>query len=106
MQQCLKAKDDFDATSKNADGTALLLGIKAIMFNFQSQKYLAYSLHELKSRLYTCCPGKFMMTQAYLEQFINTVEVIENSRGSIGNEPGIVRAATLKTRGLSKAAAA
>jgi hypothetical protein len=38
-----------------------------------------------------------------LEQFLNTVEVIEHTGGSVGNEPGILNH-TLQERGLSKIA--
>ncbi len=43
-----------------------------------------------------------MTTQAYLELFQNTVDVIQHSGGAIGNHPGIVN--TIMTRrGLTAA---
>jgi hypothetical protein len=66
------------------------MAIKDLVFNFQSQKCLPQAPHESAQRFYSCRQGKQMTTQAYLELFQNTVDVIQHSRGAIGNHPGIV----------------
>ena len=36
--------------------------------------------------------GKYMTTQAYLEQFQNMIDVIGHTGGMVGHQPGIERA--------------
>jgi hypothetical protein len=89
MRQKLEALSEFEAFSAEGNGIALLKAIKALTYNFQSQKYLPHALHESKRRFYIQSQGRHVTTQAYLEQFQNIVDVIEHSGGGIGSEPGI-----------------
>lgn len=89
MRQKLEALVEFEALSAEGNGIALLKAIKALTYNFQSQKYLPHALHESKRRFYIHSQGQHVTTQAYLEQFQNIVDVIEHSGGGIGSEPGI-----------------
>jgi hypothetical protein len=90
MRQRLEATNDFRRLSSNGDGLGLIMAIKDLVFYFQSQKYLPQALHESARQFYSCRQGKQMTTQAYLELFQNTVDVIQLSGGAIGNHPGIV----------------
>jgi hypothetical protein len=100
MRQKVEATKDFKTLSSTADGLGLLRSIKDLVYNFQSQKYLPQALHESTLRFYFCRQGKHMTTQAYLEMFQNTVDVIEHSGGMIGNHPGIVKM-IMKKKGLT-----
>lgn len=62
-----------------------------IVYNFQDQKYLPMALFESHRRLYGCNQGK-NTPQVYLEQFQNTVNVVEHCGGQVGNDPGIISA--------------
>jgi hypothetical protein len=90
MRQRLEATNDFRRLSSDGDGLGLIMAIKDLVFNFLSQKYLPQALHESARRFYSCRQGKQMTTQAHLELFQNTVDVIQHSGGTIGNHPGIV----------------
>ena len=89
MRQKVEASDNFDSICASGDGLKLLKAIKGIAFHFQSQKYLPHSLYESKRRFYQCHQGKFMSTQAYLEHFQNTVDVVIHSGGMLTGDPGI-----------------
>ena len=88
MRQKVEALATFARMSMDNDGLALLQAVKDTAFNFQSQKYLPHALHEAKRRFYMCSQGKYATTQAYLEQFQNTIDVIEHCGVGIGEEPG------------------
>jgi hypothetical protein len=90
MRQKVEALDDFEAMANAGDGLGLLRAIKNLCFNLHhSQKYVGHAIHESKRRFYQCTQGKHMTTQAYLEAFRNTIDVIEHTGGSIGHEPGL-----------------
>ena len=99
MHQKLEATSIFKDLSANLDGLGLLIAIKDLVYNFQSQKYLPQALHESARRFYFCQQGKQMSTQAYLEMFQNMVGVLEHSGGAVGNHPGIGYA-LIKKHGL------
>ena len=98
MRQKIEAMKDFKTLSSTADGLGLLRSIRDLVYNFQSQKYLPQALHESTNWFYFCQQGKHMTTQAYLELFQNTVDIIEHSGGAIGNHLGM--RALIKKRGL------
>ena len=60
-----------------------------ISYNFQSQKYLPHLLYESKRRFYILFQGRTTATQAYLEQFQNMIDVIQQIGGSIGEDSGV-----------------
>jgi hypothetical protein len=90
MRQRLEATNNFRRLSSDGDGLRLIMAIKNLVFNFQSQKYLPQALHESARRFYSCQQGKQMTTEVFLKLFQNTVDVIQHSGGAIGNHPGIV----------------
>jgi hypothetical protein len=92
MRQKVEATVGYNEISEQANSIELLKIIKTIAFNFQSQKHLPHALHEAKRRCYSLIQTRNMTTQAYLELFQNTVDVIEHTGGSIGVKPGIIRA--------------
>ena len=92
MRQRIEALDTFAEMSRKGDGVGLLKALKAAAFNFQSQKNLEHALHESKRRFYMCSQGKYNTTQAYLETFQNTVDVVEHSGGQLGLDPGTIKA--------------
>jgi hypothetical protein len=91
MKQKVEALPSYQALTDNGDGLALLIAIKDLVYNFQSQKYLSQALHDSKARFYACRQGRQTQASAYMEQFQNTVDVIEHSGGSIGHDPGVLK---------------
>jgi hypothetical protein len=91
MRQKIEALDNHEQMATESDGLGLLRAIKNASFNFQSQKYVAHALHDAKRCFYLCSQSKHMTTQAYLEAFRGTLDVIEHTGGEIGHEPGIER---------------
>ena len=65
----LKGLDTFEDIDTRADGLDLLLAIKGIVYQFNSQKYLCHAVHESLQRLYTLQQGKFASAATYQEQF-------------------------------------
>ena len=100
----LEASDTYNEMSEEADSMKLLKEIRALVYNFQSQKYAPQALHEGKRRFYLLSQDKHSTCQAYLERFQNCVDVIEHCGGSIGQEPGLVRK-VLEDKGLIAEAA-
>jgi hypothetical protein len=92
MRQKIEAAESYTTMSATANSIELLKAIKITAFNFQSQKYLPHALHEAKKTFYLLYQVHHMSTQAYLEQFQNTVHVIEHTGGIIGIEPGMAKA--------------
>jgi hypothetical protein len=96
MQQKIEALSVYKTLTTNGDGLTVLKAIKGLMYNFQSQKYLPHALHESKRRFYLCSQGQHTTASTYLEQYQNIVDVIEHTRGLIGNDPGILEALATK----------
>jgi hypothetical protein len=46
MRQRLEAMRDFRRLSSDGDGLGLIMTVKDLVFNFQSQRYLPQGLHE------------------------------------------------------------
>ena len=91
MRAKIESLDNYVDMSGNSIGLDLLQGIKSIVYNFQSQKFLPHALHDAKRKFYGCYQGKMVTPQAYLEQFQNTVDVIEHCGGTVGTDPGIAQ---------------
>ena len=90
MKQRLESLPTYDKLNEDRDGLGLLIEIKNIAFSFQSQNYLAHSLHDSKRRFYMYQQDKHTTTQAYFNTFINNVKVIEHSGGTVaGRDPGL-----------------
>jgi hypothetical protein len=100
----LEASNTYNKMSEEADSIRLLKEICALVYNFQSQKYVPQALHKGKQRLYLLSQDKHSTCQAYLERFQNSVDVVEHCGGSIGQEPGLVRK-VLEDKGLIAEAA-
>jgi len=90
MRQRLEANESFNQISTKGDAIELLRMIKNTTYDYQSQKSLAHAIHDAKKRLYAFYQPRHMSTQAYYEQFINLVDVVNHIGGSYGIEPGIL----------------
>jgi hypothetical protein len=89
--QELEDNSDFSSLSDSGDGIGLLVLIKVITLNFQSQKYLPHSLHEAKKRLYACIQYRHSSVQTCLEQFQNFVDVIEHCGRHQDHDSGLIK---------------
>ena len=96
MRQKIEAIETYSTVSAEGDSIGLLKIIKAIAYNFQSQKYLPHALHEAKKTFHLLYQPRHMTVPAYLEVFQNTVDVIGHIGGIIGIEPGMKKAYNIK----------
>jgi ribulose 1,5-bisphosphate carboxylase large subunit-like protein len=103
MRQKVKANDAFENISRTGDGLGLLTALKGVVYQFQGQKYLSHALHESMKCYYNCSKGKFAITQAYLEQFQNVIDVVVHSGGEIAGHPAGIRTGIITERGMVKA---
>jgi hypothetical protein len=87
----LEASKTYNVMSEEANSIPLLREIKALVYNFQSQKYGPQALHEGKRRFYLLSQDNHSAYQIYLERFQNCIDVIKQCGGSIGQEPGLVQ---------------
>ena len=85
----LEGTKGYKEVYDDQDGIELLLMIKGIVYNFQSQKYLPQAIHEAKRRFYMLQQGRHTTTIQYLEQFQNTLDVLKHCGGTIGDDPGL-----------------
>jgi hypothetical protein len=88
MRQKLKESHNFTWISATRDAIELLKKVKDITYNYQSKKHLAHAIHEAKRRLYSFVQSRHMATQAYYEQFINLIDVVNHIGGTYGIKPG------------------
>ena len=79
----LEARDNHKAIALGGNSLELLRNIKATAFNFQSEKYGYHGLLEAKRRFSTLRQDRNMTCQAFLERFMNQVDVIEHCGGHI-----------------------
>jgi hypothetical protein len=94
MRQKVEVLTIYETLTTSGDGLALLKAIKELVCNFQSQKHLPHALHESKHCFYHCVQGRHTTMATYMEQFQNIINIIEESGGSIGDDPGILEALT------------
>ena len=85
MRAALLGVPDIEDINEKLDGLRLLKAIKGIVYVFHTQKYLPHAVHESVRRFYCLQQGKTITPAAYQQQFINIVDVIETTGGSIGN---------------------
>ena len=104
MRQKIEADPDFDDYSKERDGLSLLVTIKKICFNFQSQKYSPQSIHEAMRKFYSTYQGQRTTNQEYYEKFKNAVEVVDHVGGFLETSTTINKQAA-KDLGYNYAAA-
>jgi hypothetical protein len=76
--------------SSQGDSIELLKAIKALVYNFQSQKYCPLAIHEGMRQFYLIYQEKYASCQIYLEKFQNCVDVLDHCGASIGQIPGLV----------------
>jgi hypothetical protein len=90
MRARIEALDEYDSMSNKGNSIALLKAIKALVYNFQSQKYRPLAIHDGMKRFYMIHQEKTSTCQAYLEKFQNCVDVLEHCSGTVGHIPGLV----------------
>ena len=85
MIQKLMAMDDFETEIvAKSDALGLLKSIKQIAFNFESQKFEPHTIHDAMKQFYSHKQGPHTTPQAYLEEFINNVDVLTYCGGTLG----------------------
>jgi hypothetical protein len=86
----IEAINGYDAVSAQGNSIELLKAIKALVYDFESQKYRTLAIHEAMRRFYHLYQEKGATCQTYLEKFHNTVDVLEHCGGTIGHAPGLI----------------
>ena len=92
MRSQLLGLSTFDDIDKNLDGLKLLNVVKGIVYQFQSHKYLPHAIHASVRQFYMLQVGKYNTAAAYQEQFLNIVDDIDATGGSIGNHKEVLKA--------------
>ena len=85
----MEAQPTFAALSAAGDGLGLLIAHQTIGVQLPESKNIsptAFTSRNVRFYLFSQKPN--MTTQAYLEAFQNSIDVIEQSGGTIGVEPG------------------
>ena len=88
----IEALDAHKQMFEDGDSIGLLIAIKALVYNYQSQKYKPLALHENMRRFYLIYQERNMTCQAYMEKFQNTVDVLDHCGAGAGNMPGLLQA--------------
>jgi hypothetical protein len=113
MRARLESQSGYRTIEDESKGIELLKMIRTIMFNFQSQRYGPWALHEAKVRFLTFKQDKHMTCAEYQKRFLNNVQVLLHCLGDIGTDSGLVDATldyalptalTRDTRNRSRAA--
>ena len=91
MEAHLQANEDWDEIQHNRDPIKLLKAIRSITFHYESRKDKAHALSDGYRRFYTQFQKKSPTLDEYLEQFKNSIEVIEHCGGILGADPALVK---------------
>jgi hypothetical protein len=67
----LEGHSKYQGVKQDMTAIDLLLLLKEMRFDFQSQKFPAQALHEAYIRFFKCCMDATMTPQTYLEKFKN-----------------------------------
>ena len=85
MRAKIESLEGFDEIKREANGIALLTGIKNICFGaIEANKYRPQAMHENIRRFYHFKQDKFMTESEYLEKFKTLVEVCDSVGCQLG----------------------
>ena len=87
MQQKVESLDTFTAIETANDGIALLVAIKNMSYDYQSQKYRIESITDALYKLMTLRQNQ-LSTQQYYESFTNLLAVYIHCGGATAPDPG------------------
>ena len=94
----LESRPDYEGIKATADPIGLLENIKAVMYQFQVERYGPLALHKAKRRYYSFYQDKNTTCQQYYESFKNNADVLEYAGGALGWEPGLHQSVPKPTR--------
>ena len=86
----LEAISTHEKIASDANCIGLLLNIKDVSYNYQSQKLKRQAQHEAKRRFYVMFQDRTMSVQDYFDKFNNLLKVIEHCGGSIVDEQMLI----------------
>ena len=81
----IEALDEHKEMFTEGDSIGLLKAIKALVYNYQSRKYRPLALHENMRRFYMIYQDRHMTCQAYMQQFQNSVDGLDQCGAAAGN---------------------
>jgi hypothetical protein len=86
LQAKLEAKAGYAAMHAAQNAIELLKSIKDTTHSFKDEKWKAHALYESKQRFFLNHQDRNMSVANYREKFMNLIEVLEHSGGSIHEE--------------------
>jgi hypothetical protein len=84
--------------ASSSDALDLLKTTKDLEFNFKCQKYVLHAMHRSKHCFFLCNQGHYLTTNASLEMFQNTLDVISHRGGMLWKDHRIRRLITTEKR--------
>jgi hypothetical protein len=90
VQARIEALDEHKDISNRGNSIGLLKVIKALVYNFQSQKYWPLAIHDSMRHFYMIYQDKQAMCEAYLEKFQNCIDILEHCGGTVGQATGLL----------------
>ena len=88
----IKTLTQYEDISETCDSISLLLAIREVTFEHESQRYQALQALEMNRKLCTFRQRRLETLSEYLERFKNTVDKVNESNGTIGFSPTMVGA--------------
>lgn len=91
MKEKLQSQGAYEQIAADQDGLGLLRMIRAIAYNYNSNKYVGLAVVENTAKLYRCIQRPEESVQAFYERYNNTALVVHHGGGYVGGHPGIER---------------
>jgi Reverse transcriptase (RNA-dependent DNA polymerase)/Zinc knuckle len=91
LREKLRSKPEYVEVNTTQNGLDLLNLIRGVAFNQESNKFVAQAVAENIGRVWKCIQEPNESNAQYADRFQTTVEVVEQSGGEIGHQPGIER---------------
>jgi Reverse transcriptase (RNA-dependent DNA polymerase)/Zinc knuckle len=91
LREKLRSKTEYERINTMQNGLELLRLMRTVAFNHESTKFVAQSMVENKGKVWKCIQEAHESNQAYMDRFINTVAVVEQTGGELGGDPAIER---------------
>ncbi len=83
----IEALDEHQRMFTEGDSIGLLVAIKKLVYNYQSQKYRPLALHENMRRFYMLYQDRTLSCQLYLARFHNRFDFLDQCEAVAGQTP-------------------
>jgi Zinc knuckle len=89
LREKLRSKTEYAQVNTTQNGLQLLNVIRGVAFNYESNKFVAQAVAENIGKVWKCIQEPNESNANFADRFKTTVEVVEQSGGEIGHQPGI-----------------